>query len=86
MKHVVSLREAPQKRAICEDKMRYDVLLNGEFWGELYFNMTGYCGYLPLPGGRSLDICERGISAYRKEIRRINREAAAAEAEVARTH
>ena len=44
MKHVVTLREAPHKRAICETKMRYDVLLNGEQVGELHYNMTGYRG------------------------------------------
>ncbi len=75
MDHVLSLREAPHKRAICETKMRYDVLLNGQRVGELYFNMRGYCGYLPLPDGTNLDIGERGISSFRSEIRRINREA-----------
>ena len=85
MKPVVSLREAPQKRAICEKEMRYDVLLNGEFCEDLYFNLRGYVGVLPLPGGARLTIGERGISAYRKKIRRINREAAAVEVEVART-
>jgi hypothetical protein len=75
MKHVVTLREAPHKRAICETKMRYDVLLNGEQVGELHYNMTGYRGVLPLAGGRRLDIGERGISVFRAEIRRINKEA-----------
>jgi hypothetical protein len=78
MEHVISLREAPRKRAICETKMRYDILLNGKPVSELYFNMTGYCGYLPLPDGTKLDIGERCISAFRAEIRRLNKEAKAA--------
>lgn len=73
--HVVSLKEAPHKRACCETTMRYDVLLNGQFFGELYFNMRGYVGCLPLPGGSRLNIGERAISAYKAEIKKINREA-----------
>ncbi len=75
MAHVVSLREAPHKKAICEREMRYDVLVNGQFHGDLYFNMKGYVGALPLPDGSRLNIGERGISAYKAEIRRINKEA-----------
>jgi len=58
-----------------ETKMRYDVVLNGQVVGDLYFNMTGYVGYLPTPEGRKLDIGERGISAFRREIAALNREA-----------
>jgi len=42
--HVVALREAPHKRAMCETKMRYEVLLNGKAVGDLYFNTRGYIG------------------------------------------
>lgn len=73
--HVVSLKEAPRKRSMCENKMRYDVLLNGAVVQELYFNMKGYVGCLPLPHGHRLDIGERSISAYKTEIRKINKEA-----------
>lgn len=55
--------------------MRYDVLLNGEPVSELYFNMRGYRGTLPLPGDTFIDIGERPLSEYRREIARINREA-----------
>lgn len=72
---VISLREAPRKRAICETRMRYDVLLNGEYWGEFYFNMHGYLGYLPLPDGTKLAPGETSISAIRSIIRRLNQEA-----------
>jgi hypothetical protein len=44
-------------------------------WGDLWFNMRGYVGNLPLPGGHRLSIGERGISAYKSEIKQINREA-----------
>lgn len=53
----------------------FDLLLNGKVVGELYYNMTGYVGTLPQPDGTGLIIGEKGISAYRAEIARINREA-----------
>lgn len=73
--HVVSLREAPHRMAIAETTMRYDVLLNGTAVGELYFNMHGYVGTLPLPNGKQLSIPESAISRFEREIRRINRDA-----------
>ena len=76
--HVVTLKESPQKRSMCETHMRYDVMANGILADTLYFNMRGYQGYLPLPGGSKLDIGEKAISAYKKEIGIINKEAKAA--------
>ena len=73
--HVVSLAEAPHKRAICETKMRFDVLLNGKVVGELWFNTKGYVGNLPLPCGGRMNIGERAISAFKSEIKKINKEA-----------
>ncbi len=70
----IQLREAPHKRAMCETKMRYDVLLDGKLFDTLYFNMRGYCGYLPTLDGKKLDIGERSISAFRAEIRKVNAE------------
>lgn len=70
----VELREAPHKRSICETHMRYDVLLDGKVFDTLYYNMTGYCGYLPTTSGSKLDIGERGISAFRREVSNLNRE------------
>jgi len=60
----------------------YNVMLHGNFHGDLYFNMTGYTGcYLPLPptaerNGKigHLDIGERSIGVYRKKIASLNRE------------
>lgn len=75
--HVVTLREAPSKMAMLETKMRYDVLLNGAFHSELYFNTKGYVGSLPMPNGKNLSIGETSIAQYKKEISRINKDAKA---------
>lgn len=58
-----------------ETKPRYDVLVNGVKHDELYFNMTGYRGGLPDIRGYKLDIGEASISAYRREVATLNREA-----------
>lgn len=57
-----------------ETTPRYDVVLHGQVVGQLYFNMRGYCGVLPTPSGASLDIGEKSISAYRREVASLNRE------------
>lgn len=57
---------------------RYAVMVNGEPWGELYFNMSGYVGNLPMVQGGVMNIGERPISAFRKEVSILNREAQAA--------
>ncbi|MCO5067051.1 MAG: hypothetical protein M9924_22050 [Rhizobiaceae bacterium] len=75
MTHKVALRENARRRSMLETKMRYDIMLNGVRFGELCYNMRGYIGYLPLPDGRKLDIGERPLAAFRREIARINREA-----------
>ena len=43
--------------------------------GEMYFNMTGYVGCLPQPCGTPFYFGETGITNYRAEVARINREA-----------
>ena len=60
--------------AMMEPQPRYDVMLHGKKVGQLYFNMRGYLGTLPTPEGRNLVIGEKGISAYKKEAVRLNRE------------
>lgn len=70
----IQLKKAPEKMAAYERTMRYDVLFNGKVFDTLYYNLKGYVGYLPTPEGRKLDIGERSISTYRKEIRRLNNE------------
>jgi hypothetical protein len=73
--HVVTLKSEPKRRHILEKEARYVVSVNGAEYGELYYNMRGYRGGLPLPNGHELDIGEKGISAFKKEIAVINREA-----------
>lgn len=63
-----------------ETTSRYKVMLRGEVFGELYYNMRGFVGCLPLPGGQKLDIGERPIAEFRREVARINREFREAEA------
>lgn len=72
-KHVLTIKEKPSPH-IFESKSRYHVLVNDEFQEELYFNMKGYVGSLPLLCGNSLSIGEKGISAFKREASIINRE------------
>ncbi|WP_411839630.1 hypothetical protein [Paracoccus sp. ME4] len=76
-KHRISLQEAPG-RHMMERHPRYAVLVNGQPRGELYYNMTGYVGTLPMVQGGVMNIGERPISAFRKEVSILNREAQAA--------
>lgn len=70
----VTLKEKPS-RHIFERTPRYAVLVNGRPKGQLHYNMHGYQGCLPTVHGWDADIGERGITAFRKEVARINREA-----------
>ena len=74
MKKAIELVETRQGCAVMERQPRYQVMLHGVEWGELYYNMRGYVGTLPLPNGRQLSLGERAISAFRKEVARLNRE------------
>jgi hypothetical protein len=80
MKKAIELVETREGCAILETTPRYLVMFRGRRYGELYFNMTGYTGsYLPSPGSKPdspipFDVGERAISAYRKEVARLNRE------------
>jgi hypothetical protein len=53
-------------------------MLHGQKVDQLYFNMKGYVGYLPTPDGAKLDIGEKSISVFRREVAALNREFAAA--------
>ena len=75
MTHKIELVETRRGCEMFEDKPRYDVKLNGVVVEQLYFNMRGYVGSLPIPGGSWLGLPESGISNFRKEAAKINREA-----------
>jgi len=57
MKHVLKIEEAQRHHG---DGLFVKVI--GEKWVELYFNMTGYVGALPLASGAKFSPSERGIS------------------------
>ena len=73
-----------KKKAIAQTIPDYDVIFRGDKWGKLYFNMSGYVGYLPCPksdgGCISLVIGEVALSTYRREIASLNLEWAALDA------
>jgi hypothetical protein len=77
-KNAIELVENLRARAICETTPRYDVMLHGQKFTQLYHNVRGYVGYLPTPDGGRLDIGEKSISAFRREVAVLNREFAAA--------
>ena len=76
----IELIETREGCAILERTPRYIVMFRGRKYGELYFNMTGYTGgCLPYPGPEPgvpvrSHIGEKSISAYRREVARLNRE------------
>ncbi len=72
----IQLKETRQGCQPLEKESRYDVLLHGKLFCQLYFNLRGYVGYLPTPGDKpgNFTIGERPISAYRKEIVSLNKE------------
>lgn len=72
--HKVTLVKRPGV-GILEETPRYDVLLNGAKVDQLYFNTKGYQGTIPMVDGSRLTIGERAISAYVREVAKVNREA-----------
>jgi hypothetical protein len=60
--------------AMMETTDRYDVVLNGAIVGQLFHNIIGYVGTLPLPEGGNLSIGERSITEYKREVAKLNRE------------
>ena len=64
---------------MCETTPRYNVMLHGVKVAQLYYNLRGYVGSLPTPGGCSLYVPESGISRFRREAARLNREFASAD-------
>lgn len=68
--------EPRKSHHMLETKPRYDVMVNGVRREELYFNMRGYVGYLPMLNGGRLALGESSISTFRREVANLNREAA----------
>jgi hypothetical protein len=76
-KFKITIAETRKGRQMFETTKRYQVFLNGKpFRDPLYFNMHGYCGYLPTPAGGVFDPGEISIAKFRKEAAEINRDAA----------
>lgn len=70
----IQLVETKKGFAFCGSKPGYDVVLHGAKWGELYFNIIGYVGTLPLPNGDKLYMTEGSIASFKKEIAKLNQE------------
>jgi len=68
-----------------EKQDKFMIRFNGKDWGKLYFNMRGYVAErgIPVPTDEDnpkpigLDIGEKGLSAFKREISKANREWAA---------
>lgn len=65
------LIEAPHKRDICETTMRYDLVLDGMFVGEMWYNTQGYVVNTKLPG--FVNSAEQSLTTWRNEIRQWNK-------------
>jgi hypothetical protein len=78
-KPAIELIETRQGCEIIETTPRYNVMLRGVKVDQLFYNMRGYVGNLPTPDGSSLYVPESGISRFRREVAKLNREFAAAE-------
>lgn len=74
LKHVITIQPTSGSSR-GSDKPLQDVLVNGEKRGELYYNLRGYRGTLPMVDGSQMDIGEAGLSAWKREARILNREA-----------
>lgn len=69
----IELREMPRRWGDCRPSIA--VMLNGAKWGELYWNMRGYRGVLPLPSGRQFDAGEASITKWKRAAAEIMRDA-----------
>ncbi len=70
------LQILPTGRRDGSGKPTFNVVLNNKVVGELFYNMTGYTGaYMPLPDGGRLALPERAISAWKREVSKLNNEA-----------
>ena len=77
-KPAIELIETRQGCEICETTKRFNVMLNGVKVEQLWWNMKGYVGNLPLPDGSSLYMPEGSLASFKREISILNREFAEA--------
>lgn len=67
-------------RNILGPESLWDVMLFDNFFFRVYYNMRGYVGYLPTPPDEddarvgSLNMGDCGISAFKKETAKLNKE------------
>ena len=78
-KPAIELIETRQGCEIMETTPRYNVMLHGVKVEQLWWNLKGFVGNLPTPDGSSLYVPESGISRFRREAAKLNREFATAE-------
>lgn len=78
----ITLEQRPNRMAFAETNMRYAVMLDGEEFSELYWNMHGYRGVVPtLRDDGSIgrfDPGEKSLATFKREIAQSNRELRAA--------
>jgi hypothetical protein len=77
-KPAIVLIETRQGCEMLETTKRFNVMLNGVKVEQLWWNMRGYVGNLPLPSGLRLYMPEGSLASFKREIVRLNREFAAA--------
>ena len=78
-KPAIELIETRQGCEMMETTPRYNVMLHGVKVEQLWWNLKGFVGNLPTPGGSSLYVPESGIARFRREVAKLNREFAAAD-------
>jgi hypothetical protein len=78
-KPAIELIETRQGCEMMETTKRFNVMLNGVKVEQLWWNMKGYVGNLPLPDGSSLYMPEGSLASFKRAISRLNREFAGAE-------
>jgi hypothetical protein len=78
-KPAIELIATRQGCEMMETTKRFNVMLNGVKVEQLWWNMKGYVGNLPLPDGSSLYMPEGSLASFKRAISRLNREFAGAE-------
>lgn len=76
----IKLVETRRGCEMLERTPRFDVLVDGKFYSQLYFNMRGYCGQLPAPStdrpGESIcvPLSDEKIGAIKRLASILNKE------------